>query len=67
MTALTQNHPAPQAISTPIVLALPKGRILAECAPLLTRAGVIPEADYTDEDSRRLRFHTSAPDLDVIR
>jgi ATP phosphoribosyltransferase len=67
MTALTPHNPAPDAISAPLVLALPKGRILAECAPLLTRAGIIPEPDYADEDSRRLRFHTSAPDLDVIR
>ncbi len=67
MTALTPNNPSPEALSAPLVLALPKGRILAECAPLLRRAGVIPEADYADEDSRRLRFHTNAADLDVIR
>ena len=51
----------------PFVLALPKGRILSECAPLLARAGVTPAADYTDEDSRRLRFPTSDPALDVVR
>ncbi len=50
-----------------LVLALPKGRILAECGTLLARAGVIPAADYTDEDSRRLRFPTSDPRLDVVR
>jgi ATP phosphoribosyltransferase len=51
----------------PMVLALPKGRILAECGALLARAGVEPAADYTDEDSRRLRFPTSDPALDVVR
>jgi ATP phosphoribosyltransferase len=51
----------------PIVLALPKGRILDECAPLLTAAGIIPAPDYADEDSRRLRFPTNHPGLDVIR
>jgi ATP phosphoribosyltransferase len=50
-----------------IVLALPKGRILDECAPLLARAGIVPAPDYTDENSRRLRFPTNHPDLDVIR
>jgi ATP phosphoribosyltransferase len=57
---------APEAHS-PIVLALPKGRILQECAPLLERAGVRPAADYADENSRRLRFPTNDPALDVVR
>ena len=52
---------------TRIVLALPKGRILAEAGQLLARAGVEPAPDYADEDSRRLRFPTSDPGLDVIR
>jgi ATP phosphoribosyltransferase len=56
----------PQATG-PIVLALPKGRILAECGALLARAGIQPAADYADEDSRRLRFPTNDPALDVVR
>lgn len=51
----------------PIILALPKGRILAELGPLLGRAGIHPAADYVDEDSRRLRFETTDPALDVVR
>ncbi|HEX3995086.1 MAG TPA: ATP phosphoribosyltransferase [Acetobacteraceae bacterium] len=51
----------------PLILALPKGRILAECGPLLARAGIVPAADYLDESSRRLRFETSDPSLDVVR
>jgi ATP phosphoribosyltransferase len=51
----------------PLVLALPKGRILKECAPFLARAGIAPAADVTDEDSRRLRFPTNHPELDVVR
>ena len=51
----------------PLVLALPKGRILAECAPLLARAGIVPAPDLADEESRRLRFPTSDPGLDVVR
>jgi ATP phosphoribosyltransferase len=50
-----------------IVLALPKGRILSEAGNLLARAGIEPAADYADEDSRRLRFPTNDPALDVIR
>jgi ATP phosphoribosyltransferase len=54
-------------LRTPLVLALPKGRILGECGPLLARAGIVPAADYEDEDSRRLRFPTDDPYLDVVR
>ena len=52
---------------TPLILALPKGRILSECGPLLARAGIVPSPDYADEDSRRLRFPTEDPTLDVVR
>src|ERR1700727_2132694 len=50
-----------------IVLAPPKGRILDEAGPLLSRAGVEPAPDYADESSRRLRFPTNHAGLDVIR
>ncbi len=49
------------------VLALPKGRILRELVPLLAQAGLEPEADFHDEDSRKLRFSTSDPKLELIR
>lgn len=51
----------------PLILALPKGRILGECGPLLARAGIRPAPDLQDEDSRRLRFPTDDPRLDVVR
>ena len=54
-------------VTTPLILALPKGRILSECGPLLARAGIVPSPDYADEDSRRLRFPTDNPLLDVVR
>jgi ATP phosphoribosyltransferase len=50
-----------------LVLALPKGRILSDCGTLLSRAGIVPESDYRDEESRRLHFGTEDPLLDVIR
>lgn len=51
----------------PLVLALPKGRILAEALPLLARAGIVPEAEFADENSRKLQFATNRPELTVIR
>ena len=51
----------------PLILALPKGRILAESGPLLARTGITPDSAIRDEDSRHLRFPTADPSLDVIR
>jgi ATP phosphoribosyltransferase len=53
--------------SAAFVLALPKGRILRELVPLLTQAGLEPEPDFHDDDSRKLRFATSDPRLALIR
>lgn len=58
---------APAQADAPLVIALPKGRILKELHPVLARAGLIPAEDYADEDSRRLRFPTNDPAVDVIR
>jgi ATP phosphoribosyltransferase len=58
---------APARADVPLVIALPKGRILKELHPVLARAGLIPAEDYADEDSRRLRFPTNDSTVDVIR
>ena len=58
---------APDAAAKPVILALPKGRILSECAPLFAAAGIVPAAGFDNEDSRHLRFATNDPALDVIR
>ncbi len=50
-----------------LVLALPKGRILSEAAPLLAAAGIKPEPAFADPDSRALRFATNHESLDIIR
>lgn len=50
-----------------LILAVPKGRILKELMPLLQRCGIEPEAAFSDENSRLLRFATNRPDLDIIR
>jgi ATP phosphoribosyltransferase len=50
-----------------LVLALPKGRILDEVVPVVRRAGIEIEREFDDPDTRKLRFKTNLPDLDVIR
>jgi ATP phosphoribosyltransferase len=50
-----------------LILALPKGRILGEVLPLLERAGIEPEAAFSDPESRKLRFDTSDPGIEIIR
>ncbi|MBW6529956.1 ATP phosphoribosyltransferase [Sphingomonas citri] len=55
--------PAPE----PIVIAVPKGRILSEALPLLAAAGIVPEPAFGDENSRALRFRTGDPGIELIR
>src|SRR5690349_3787001 len=57
----------PSALGEALIMALPNGRILAEVMPLLRRAGIEPEPAFTDPKSRKLRFATSDPGLDLIR
>jgi len=57
----------PSSVSSKIVMALPKGRILAEVMPLLARAGIEPEPEFADEDSRKLQFRTNLPDFEIVR
>jgi len=67
MTAAFQAAALEPETAGPLILALPKGRILAESPGLLARAGIRPAAGYDDEDSRQLRFPTEDPTLDVVR
>ncbi|MXY39242.1 MAG: ATP phosphoribosyltransferase [Rhodospirillaceae bacterium] len=57
----------PYAANEPLVLAVPKGRILDEAMPLITAAGIRPAAGFADPESRRLRFATNFPNLEIIR
>lgn len=59
-TDIGKDHP-------PLVLALPKGRILKALLPVLERTGIAPDPDCLAESSRRLRFSTAMPGLDVVR
>jgi ATP phosphoribosyltransferase len=54
-------------MSEVVVLARPKGRILKEVLPVLKKAGIEPEAEFADENSRALRFRTNDPKLEIIR
>lgn len=54
-------------MADPIIIALPKGRILKEALPILARVGIVPEPDFADENSRKLTFATSRDDVRVIR
>jgi len=58
---------SPAIDNTKLVMALPKGRILKEVLPLLKAAGIEPEPEFSDENSRKLRFATSQPDIELIR
>jgi ATP phosphoribosyltransferase len=49
-----------------IILAVPKGRILKELKPLMKRAGIAPESEFFDENSRRLQFNTNIKNLTII-
>lgn len=50
-----------------LTLALPKGRIMKEAMPVLHRAGIVPEPEFSDEGSRKLSFATNHPNVFVIR
>src|SRR3569833_1428668 len=54
-------------MAEPIIIAVPKGRILKEVMPLFAHAGIVPEPAVADEDSRALRFATNRPDIGLIR
>jgi ATP phosphoribosyltransferase len=54
-------------MSSELIIALPKGRILKEALPLLARVGIVPEPAFIDEDSRALKFSTNVPGVSVIR
>lgn len=54
-------------MTDPLILAVPKGRILEEALPLLAAVGIVPEPAFSDEGSRALRFRTNTPAVDLIR
>jgi ATP phosphoribosyltransferase len=51
----------------PLVIAVPKGRILGEALPIIQAAGIEPEPAFADEGSRKLQFATNHPHISLIR
>lgn len=68
-TVLNRSFPLTAQSADPdkLVLALPKGRILDEMRPMLSRVGIEPEPAFDDDRSRKLRFATNHPNMDIIR
>jgi ATP phosphoribosyltransferase len=64
---MRRRRPPKGQAGEPMVLALPKGRILGEVMPVLARAGIRPEAAFDDPEDRQLRFRTNRPDIEIIR
>src|SRR3954452_8381774 len=54
-------------MTQPLIIAVPKGRILKEVMPMFARVGIHPEPAFADEDSRALRFATDQADIGLIR
>src|SRR5262249_3019436 len=64
---LLENPLVSSLINEKLILAVPKGRILKEAAPLFERAGIRPEPAFADPEARQLRFATNHANLDIIR
>jgi len=58
------SAPNPDA---PLILALPKGRILKALGPVLERTGLFRDGSAIGEGTRSLRFPTLDPQVDVVR
>lgn len=54
-------------MTQPLIIAVPKGRILDEALPLLARVGIEPEAAFHDKKSRALQFTTNRDNVFIIR
>ncbi len=54
-------------LTAPITIAVPKGRIFSELAPLMSAIGITPEEKFFDEDDRALQFQSNVAGLSFIR
>ena len=54
-------------LTSPLILALPKGRIFDELEPVLKKVGITPEKKFFDEADRSLKFDTNITGLSIIR
>lgn len=54
-------------MSRPITIAIPKGRIYDELAPILNQVGITPVDAFFDKNSRALQFATNVDHISIIR
>lgn len=54
-------------MTTPLIIAIPKGRIYEELRPMLAHIGIEPESDFFNESSRKLQFATNHAHISFIR
>ena len=54
-------------MSKPLIIAVPKGRILEEVLPLFEAVDIKPEAAFFDKECRQLRFATNHQQVEIIR
>ena len=51
----------------PLVIAVPKGRILEELTPLFKKVGIVPEKSFFDDAERQLQFACENSNISLIR
>ena len=50
-----------------IIIAIPKGRILKELTPILTKVNILPEEDFFNLNSRKIMFSSNNKFVDFIK
>ena len=50
-----------------IIIAIPKGRILKELTPILTKVNIVPEKDFFNLNSRKIMFSSNNKLVDFIK
>ncbi len=61
-----QNHAVFSSYEK-LVIALPRGRIAKQLAPIFQQAGIIPEAEFFENNSRKLRFSANDGALELLQ
>ncbi|GAA0473014.1 ATP phosphoribosyltransferase [Parasphingorhabdus litoris] len=54
-------------MTTPLIFAIPKGRILDEALPMLAKVGIEPAPEFFDKSNRSLMFGTNQAHVSIIR
>ena len=54
-------------MSDKFCIVVPKGRILNDLTPVLKKIGLEPEAEFYNDDTRKLEFSTNIKDTFIIR